>query len=692
MSVRGWASEFPIGTPQSSATKAPDAEQTIVKTGGRARSKSMQNIHSAPSKQEKTETSGRLNLWQSLKSFSFRQRIPLNSSTFTAPTQTWKPSEKANLQKPQDVKIGKRGEVKSQEQTPHPNLEKKSQNTQSRSLLGSVRSSFRSLKESLESPMQKTARESMPAILAKAEKEGVDTKKKHLQKDIQKTIEVAAKTLAPGEFTKVKVADQQVKLFVQKTSEGKLDIYIKEKKLGAGAFGKVFLAVRPSGEKVSLKLALMKADMTDFEKEDLAKALQTEVETLELLNADGEQEGVQELVKMSEYKKDGVENQKVLTGKVYSNGDFANQKAALGLQRLFGDEKIKPHVRLRNVNLKMKELEEFFTQKMVEKSNVSMDKALSKEEKQVRITEIHQEIDKELTFLINISKDLVSKEKHKELEGEFMSFIHGLEHRSDFNPYAEFTKVSTLLHNNLSAAVKKEVKIPDMKKRMFFAGNLVNGLNYLSSKGIVHGDIKPQNFFWNDEKAVIADFGSAQRINGSHPVIATTIGYMPTEYINAMNFYAGKAKEYRNKAEVARNDGNEAEAKKFEKEAQKQEENWKRAGTAGDIRSTGISNYQLLTGGPIPKDDKNATEEERKAFFDPNTYANMRDEMKAGGIDPDAAEIMAKMSIPFKMEVDSTGALKFPEIFPLPVTDKEREDLAKFLKNPVTKPRKKASA
>ncbi len=79
----------------------------------------------------------------------------------------------------------------------------------------------------------------------------------------------------------------------------------------------------------------------------------------------------------------------------------------------------------------------------------------------------------------------------------------------------------------------------DYKQALPFFLQVLEGLTYAHRKGVIHGDIKPDNLLINDEGRVkIADFGLARRQNEQEMTLSTmpigTLHYMSPEHVRSM--------------------------------------------------------------------------------------------------------------------------------------------------------------
>lgn len=514
-------------------------------------------------------------------------------------------------------------------------------------------------------------------------KESPKNLKHDLAMKIIKEIKVANEKLEPQQMTKVKLSDHKIKFYVQKDARGKLTVLPQVKKLGKGGYGKVMGVSSHEGEKLAVKHTLQnqEASMSEESEQDI------ELETVNYLNADDLlHEGVQPKLSVAyfvhTYLPKGLRKlgetlvpesmQKIIVGKWYSNGDMHDQSNAISLQQLLG--RGDSSRLLRQISPKLQNLNRFLSEKLEEKENIK-NSDFPSEIKEAKLNQLYQEIDKEFSRLIYCTSN--SKILYSELE----SFISKLKSdKSEVNPQAEFKKISSKILAGLREAVEKMPEPLTIEKRMGFSANLVNGLMYIFSKGVIHGDIKPGNFFWNDSEAVIGDFGSAQRKDKEHSYPPpTTALYLPPTYLDARNHYTSRATALREEASKARGAGDKTKAKLLEDEANLQEENWFRAGKAGDTRSMGVSLYQMLTGGePVSHHDI-------QAYYGEEAYKKMKEDLIDAGVNPRAAEIISKMAQPHALPRDPSNprwykVASFPDQFPLPVSDEEMKELATLLK------------
>lgn len=177
------------------------------------------------------------------------------------------------------------------------------------------------------------------------------------------------------------------------------------------------------------------------------------------------------------------------------------------------------------------------------------------------------------------------------------------------------------------------------KPNINLGANLVGGLLHLHDQGMVHGDIKPKNFFFSEESAVIADFGSARLISDTKEgkFLTTTPKYATFDYLMAMRKY---------------NENHNDSA------------NWFLAGKAYDRRSMGLSLYEIYTGRELPSQSADAS-----------VYKQMKKHLIDEGVPHAAAKVIVKMCRPIRIDLDN-----LPNSFPTFVTDEELKELESALR------------
>ena len=118
-----------------------------------------------------------------------------------------------------------------------------------------------------------------------------------------------------------------------------------------------------------------------------------------------------------------------------------------------------------------------------------------------------------------------SDEERKQLVADFYAkagvcyqHFHGLEEslklQDDITVLKEKFDQTTLdavkmKMTNLAVKMSERYVPRDMNTKLTQAAQLYSGFLHLLKSGIFHGDIKPGNFFWDDNQAVVADFDGA---------------------------------------------------------------------------------------------------------------------------------------------------------------------------------------
>ena len=90
-----------------------------------------------------------------------------------------------------------------------------------------------------------------------------------------------------------------------------------------------------------------------------------------------------------------------------------------------------------------------------------------------------------------------------------------------------------LLLTTLSTVLRSRQPLEE-NQRQYFAYQLIRGLHYMHTAGIVHGDLKPNNLMVEVNCTLkIGDFGLAQLLNGGHPLLRyiVTPGYRAPELL-----------------------------------------------------------------------------------------------------------------------------------------------------------------
>jgi len=91
--------------------------------------------------------------------------------------------------------------------------------------------------------------------------------------------------------------------------------------------------------------------------------------------------------------------------------------------------------------------------------------------------------------------------------------------------------ITELAENGTFFAYLNAVKKLEEKCARKFFWDLINGLDYIHSKGIVHGDLKPENLLLDSKfKLKIADFGASKLIGTEEIFNIMTSEYMAPEF------------------------------------------------------------------------------------------------------------------------------------------------------------------
>lgn len=487
-------------------------------------------------------------------------------------------------------------------------------------------------------------------------------KDQKLQKAIQNAIKVAAKKLNKNESAEIEIPGLKGrKIVILKEHSGKIDVLVHEAILGQGTFGIAYKAISAiTSQERALKYTISGRD--DAANASAVRDLEKEIQNLQLLNRKGPLEGIQGMVQITSLKEGGkLKGQKISTGNIYSHKDLQNEVNFLRIAKAIG---IPIH--------ELKKLSEMDIKKQVKealdgfKENISNLVAIGKELEERRgkiIAKIkEQPSNKELLKERDNIIQAIGANKNK-IQAEFEIYSDLIEEYSDTeqikNDFKQNLKplvymlqrntfegdlgkeIDKLLANPLEAIVKKAQAFPgvDQRKRMGLAANLMVGMKHMHQNGIIHGDIKPKNFFWDGLKAVIGDFGGAKQKKQPLELPSVTAQYSSVGANEALKHYAKVGDE----------------------------ENWFRAGQAADMRAMGISMYEIFTGGASPSENS-------PEYYDKKTYEKMKQNMIDSGMSEEIAQIISNMCIPVKFDSKSP-----PTNYPLPVEPAEVDKLIRLL-------------
>lgn len=539
--------------------------------------------------------------------------------------------------------------------------------TKSISVANFLKKGLENLKLKLESKESKSLREieqAMPEAFKMEENREV------LIKDIMKVATIASKKLKKGYSMEIQVPSlKNHTIVIMKSAQGNVDVLKKtERRLGEGAFGVAFRAYSFKEKTETVLKIPQQSEISKLEnpspqdleqlredKEEYEASLKNEEEITQHLNADGQHhEGVQDVVKISLFK-NGTEVEIATKGKIYSKGDFHKPVLRSRLLRQLdispNEFKLMDDSELtEKIEKKTNALKNFIHEKIKEKNEILARSDLHLKGKKELTTPIDNTITKEINrFVKNLSLvDFMDKKEGEKKPGEkFTQAVSDLQanllYNPNFKPAEGIEVFCSELNKTILEVAKKGQGVEEvpLKKRMIFGKNLVNGLLYIHSEGVIHGDIKPQNIFVSEQEAVLADFGGAQRREKKYSkVIPHTKDYAAEGPLDAMIYY----------------------------EKNNQEENKFRAGRSLDIRALGLTLYDMYAGGPLPDVSDKGT------YYSDKTYKDMKQNLIDHTIPNDIAKIIAKMCKPQVFD------LKYPpKEFPLPVTDAELKKLADLL-------------
>lgn len=366
-----------------------------------------------------------------------------------------------------------------------------------------------------------------------------------------------------------------------KDPDRQMHLLCQERLLGKGSFGKVFLAESKRGD-----YAVKHVNDENIMGGEGLDDLKNEERILKVANREGPVEGVQAAVMIKEVRDLSSESGAkgfLALGKVYTGGDLQKN---VDLRRL---------AMLAGVDVGAFE-DPAHTPQLV---------ALSFRH---NLSELNEEALWEIASGLNMC---VTTFLGKEISHEFMKKFRDLSDNLQA-PVKEQELRELLAVMCMDIAVQVQgVKAFSLPTLMGFGANVLAGMQYLHREGILHGDIKPLNFFNDGQQALLGDFGGSRlKTDPDLKGVVTTPVYGFRSYTDAMRYYSSK------------NDQEACFA----------------AGCALDVRAMGVSLYEMFTGGIIP----------HKAG--PEIYQAKKEEMVALGLPQRAAAIIAKMAMPVEFD------------------------------------------
>jgi len=427
-----------------------------------------------------------------------------------------------------------------------------------------------------------------------------------------------------------------------------VDVLLKSKLLGSGGSGSVYSAL-------SLTKGMEEAIKFSHESEFSIMDLELESRNLHKINTDHsfgvDMTGLQEDTAAYYLKKEG-EVSLVLLGKMYQNGDLGKQVTIRRLENLL-DMSFKE---IKNGNKEQLTDKILASIKNVERENLLFSLLGEKFGKAVQSIEALIDTLSSLcpeTPLLEQFNELTAWQKMEKL-AQMVSDPGQNENCQDFEPHPlcisqeasaslslELAKIKTNFYALLlefSASTLNCHKYHSHTLRVMGA-DLIEGLMHMHHLGMIHRDIKPQNFFVTTKKAVIGDFGNARlKMDSTKMQQSWSISllYDTVAYRRAMDLYSSGSNV----------------------------DNWFLAGKAYDIRGMGLSLYEIFTGQNVPEGNaKNGT------------YKKMFKNLEKAGISPSACELLIKMCQPLPIDINH-----LPETFPIIVTDEELATLELLLR------------
>lgn len=486
--------------------------------------------------------------------------------------------------------------------------------------------------------------------------------------NLQERITKAAKNLQKGSYVVIASKPKHLtgSVIITKDLKGNLDILIPQGLLGSGTVARAWLTKSVSlGQTSVVKVAVQKrsapkeaqtlqniAVQEDFDNESKISAI---------LNAHGKHRGIPETRTTSTHA--STQEDKILHSSFYSRGDFTEHANWLTLANFFkltpmALKKLSPK-QLQNLisnNIQqianpthaheLKKLEIFNACRELESKIAAGDQNVDNERKLKELQKMRDEfpqMDTNFTSLLAILAACLSQ-KEKQILDDKINKLMGLEDDPDSYTIQSIQQASSEIfiecQRLLTELSIKAQTIPLGRKNELqhrFA-DVLEGLLYIHNSNIIHGDIKPGNFLWNEKEAVVADLGGA-RIKDSNYGIPMSSPRYTTDTHRMLKLKYKQAKDL---------------------------DNWFRVGRAGDMRAMGLSLVQIYTGLLPPEGDD---------AYKKDTYQNIYSELRKRGMDTRTATLITKLCNP-RPKINPNEP---PKEFPLPLTDKEYIELIALL-------------
>ncbi len=124
---------------------------------------------------------------------------------------------------------------------------------------------------------------------------------------------------------------------------------------------------------------------------------------------------------------------------------------------------------------------------------------------------------------------------HSRLKHSHICRVLDLVHDSEDRAYIVTERIGSehfgeRLHRMAYRAQSSKRAEDEMEKAIIIA-DTADALAYIHKKGIIHGDVKPQNIAVDEKRGYLFDLGAARKIEGEHPVLPGKLMGTP-EYIS----------------------------------------------------------------------------------------------------------------------------------------------------------------